>query len=177
MGITWGPSPAAGTSAGRAQPGRRRREAGRRVSSRRLRRGPRPADADKAPGSRAPPPPASRPATQRHAHGPRPLRLSLVAPEATRLRPPPAATPPLPGALGRGTGAPTWLRGRTRDAPHQQVVTPVAAACFLSTAAPAVRRGQRGDRDNFPQVRNGAVRGSTGLASLMPFLETCKSRF
>lgn len=130
MGITWGPSPAAGTSAGRAQPGRRRREAGRRVNSRRLRRGPRPADADKAPGSRAPPPPASRPATQRHAHGPRPLRLSLVAPEATRLRPPPAATPPLPGALGRGTGAPTWLRGRTRDAPHQRVVTPVAAACF-----------------------------------------------
>lgn len=102
----WGPSPAAGTSAGRAQPGRRRREAGRRVSSRRLRRGPRPADADKAPGSRAPPPPASRPATQRHAHGPRPLRLSLVAPEATRLRPPPAATPPLPGRAGTRFGSP-----------------------------------------------------------------------
>lgn len=45
---------------------------------------------------------------------------------AHRPRPP----RPFPGALGRGTGAPTWLRGRTRDAPHQRVVTPVAAACF-----------------------------------------------
>lgn len=176
MGITWGPSPAAGTSAGRAQPGRRRREAGRRVSSRRLRRGPRPADADKAPGSRAPPPPASRPATQRHAHGPRPLRLSLVAPEATRLRPPPAATPPLPGRAGTRYGSP-HLAARPDEGRAAPAGRDTCRGSLLSTAAPAVHRGQRGDRDNFPQVRNGAVRGSTGLASLMPFLETCKSRF
>lgn len=179
MGITWGSSPAAGTSAGdlgKAQPGRRRREAGRKVSSQRLPKRPRLTDEDKALDSRAPPPPASRPATQRHAHGPRRLRLSLVAPEATRPRPPPAAAPPLPGRAGALCGSP-HLAARPDEGRFAPADRDTTDSSSLSISAPAVHCGQKRDRDNFPQVRNGALRGGTGPASLMPFLETCKSRF
>lgn len=139
MGITWGSSPAAGTSAGdlgKAQPGRRRREAGRKVSSRRLLRRPRLADEDKAPDSRAPPPPASRPATQRHAHGPRRLRLSLVAPEATRPRPPPAAAPPLPRRAGALCGSP-HLAARPDEGRFAPADRDTTNSSSLSISAPS----------------------------------------
>lgn len=37
---------------------------------------------------------------------------------------------PFPGALVRCAGAPTWPRGRTRDASHQPIATPPTAARF-----------------------------------------------
>lgn len=68
------------------------------------------ADEDKAPDSQPPPPPASRPATQRHAHGPRRLRISLVARQppgsAHRSRQP----RPFPRACLRGESRPLALR-------------------------------------------------------------------
>lgn len=56
------------------------------------------ANEHKAPGSRpsAPPPPASPPATSRHAHGPRRLGTSLV-PDSPMPRPRPRTPRPFPG--------------------------------------------------------------------------------
>ncbi|CAD7672363.1 unnamed protein product [Nyctereutes procyonoides] len=98
-GITWGRSATAGASAGRAKPGSAHGAAGGRDAGRReARRAPKASDAagpaageDKAPRSPAPPPPASQPATQRHAHGRRRLGTLLAAPppgSAHRPRPP-----------------------------------------------------------------------------------------
>lgn len=95
------------------------------------------ANADKAPDS-TPPPPASRPVTQRHAHSPHPLRISLVGPAAARLRPPPTAAPPLPRREGTACENPLLARVTVRGelAGPEQVVTPATAAWV---SAPAIQ--------------------------------------
>eukprot|EP00071_Canis_lupus_P021259 XP_013970481.1 uncharacterized protein LOC106558992 [Canis lupus familiaris] len=99
-----------GKAGGRSRRGRRGGDAGRREA----RRAPKASDAagpaageDKAPRSPAPPPPASQPATQRHAHGRRRLGTSLAAPppgSAHRTRPP----RPFPARGGSARRARTW---------------------------------------------------------------------
>lgn len=160
MGFTWGRSPAAGTSARRVKPGSRsaRRAArsppDRSPDAQDSQRSQRPADANKAPDCPAPPPPASQPAKLRHAHGPRRLPISLVAAQG---RPAPS----------RGWSA-RWPWRPGRGASRGQIGTPPACFPFLPQR---FRVGQTGDRDNFLQARNGTLPGSTGLASVVPFLE------
>lgn len=171
-GITWA---AARASAGRAQPGSRRRDAGRAVGAGWLPRCPRPATQP------APPPPQIKRPTPgpRRPRPPSPLRSVTRAalagsgfhwwprrPPGSARRPRPPR--PFPGARGRGAGAPGWpraLRGalapaaRSPSRPQRAVV------------------GQQRDRDNFLQVQNGALPASEGLRSGVPPLETHRSRF
>lgn len=88
------------------------------------------ASEDKAPHSLAPPPPASQPATQRHAHGQRRLGISLAARVAPRLRPPPTAATPLPGPAGTRDPSAHLARRPQLGGTCERVLTSATAACF-----------------------------------------------
>lgn len=135
-GITWGGSPAAGTSAGRAQPGSRHSEAGRRVGSGERSTFPK-ADDAASPAAHEDKALDSGPLRPRPRD---PLRSVTRAARAGSgfhwwpWRPPgsahcPRPPRPFPGPRGRGARAPRRRRP-TGAASRERVVASATAACF-----------------------------------------------